>query len=137
MGLDRSGHDLCEAQPGQAKTWCIAPFWHGWGTAVVNGQDFMYNMRYHDNPPPLIPATPILQTGFLQELIFSDDPQGAGDVDHAGAQSGSVSAQGLAMVGVNRKMTRDAAVYTVHIGLEHSHVSENGLLLWVLRYAGW
>lgn len=67
--------------------------------------------------------------GFIQELIFSDDPQGTGDVDHSGVASGSVSAQGLAMVGVNRKMTRDAAVYTVHIGLEHSHVSENGLCL--------
>ena len=56
-----------------------------------------------------------------QELTFSDDPQGSGDVD--GVTSGSVSAQGLAMVGVNRRMASNAAVYTVHIGLEHSHVS--------------
>lgn len=58
--------------------------------------------------------------GFQQELAFADD-QGTGDIDLVG--SGSVSSQAMAMVGVNRKMAGNATVYTVHIGLEHSHVS--------------
>lgn len=58
-----------------------------------------------------------------QELTFSDDPQGPVDTDHATVVSGSASAQGMAMVGTNRKMAGNASVYTVHIGHEHSHVS--------------
>lgn len=57
--------------------------------------------------------------GFLQDMAFSDD-QGFGDMDMVG--SGSVSPQAMATVGVNRKMAGNATVYTVHIGLEHSHV---------------
>ncbi|CAM9455163.1 unnamed protein product, partial [Laminaria digitata] len=65
-----------------------------------------------ESPTPALSPT-------SEDEVFSDDPQGTGDVEGGG--SGSVSAQGLAMVGVNRKMASNAAVYTVHIGLEHSH----------------
>ncbi|CAM9261656.1 unnamed protein product [Ectocarpus sp. 13 AM-2016] len=55
-------------------------------------------------------------------MPFSDGPPASGEMDQ-GVGSGSVasSGQGMAMVGVNRKMAGNAAVYTVHIGLEHSH----------------
>lgn len=43
-------------------------------------------------------------------------------MDLVGSGSVSVSSQGMAMVGSNRKMSGNAEVYTVHIGLEHSHV---------------
>lgn len=60
-----------------------------------------------------------------QELNFSDDhPQGPGGADMDAVGSGSVSSQGMAMVGVNRKMAANADVYTVHIGHEQSHVRE-------------
>ena len=51
--------------------------------------------------------------------MFPDGPEEPPEADQ------SASAQGLAMVGMTRKMARNAAVYTVHVGFEHSHVSRS------------
>lgn len=57
-------------------------------------------------------------TGICPQLeeFPPDEPAVPGDTDQP-------SAQALATANVTRKMASDAAVYTVHIGLEHSHVS--------------
>lgn len=59
-------------------------------------------------------------------------------MDLVGSGSVSVSSQGMAMamVGVNRKMAGNADVYTVHIGLEHSHVSKS-FFPFFLHYFFW
>lgn len=73
----------------------------------------------------------------LQEMEPQDEGEGQlEDLEPSGASVSSVTASmtaslqpstvppaGMAMVGVTRKMTRNAAVYTVHIGPEHSNVS--------------
>lgn len=63
-------------------------------------------------------STQFLITGICPQLeeFPPDEPSVPGDTDQP-------SAQALATANVTRKMASDAAVYTVHIGLEHSHVS--------------
>lgn len=60
-------------------------------------------------------------TGICPQLeeFPPDEPSVPGDTDQP-------SAQALATANVTRKMASNAAVYTVHIGLEHSHVSPVG-----------
>lgn len=75
-----------------------------------------------DSPTPVFSPT-----SDDEELHFPDESQDQiADMDPMGMSQNSLpvsqqTATGMAMVGQARKMTRNAAVYTVHIGLEHSH----------------